>query len=385
MSRLKARYHIRCRPRDIEAFAQSIALEQSVEVPLDVVRDAFVRDRIVGRVESIDENDDGNVVSMAGPGTADAAAELRSFDVTVALAAETMGGDVAQTFNMLFGNTSMHDAVELVDVEFPDGFAQQFGGPRFGLDGLRKLTGATGRPLTCAALKPQGLSVAALAAICRTFAMNGIDVIKDDHGLADQHYSPFEARVHACQQAIEQACRDTGRRVLYAPSLVGSPSKLFAQARFLRDEGVGAALLAPSLVGLPLFHELAKDHLGVPILAHPSFSGAARIAQPLLMGRLFRMLGADAVIYPHYAGRFAYPERLCRAIASECLAPWAGIRTAVPVPAGGMTVERVPELMQFYGPDAMLLIGGSLLRAGDALAERTREFVDAVAGAAASA
>ena len=103
------------------------------------------------------------------------------------------------------------------------------------------------------------------------------------------------------------------------------------------------------------------------------------------MGRLFRMLGADAVIYPHYAGRFAYPERLCRAIASECLAPWAGIRTAVPVPAGGMTVERVPELMQFYGPDAMLLIGGSLLRAGDALAERTREFVDAVAGAAASA
>ena len=370
--RLTAHYRVHCSDRDIEAFAQSIALEQSVEVPMEVVRDAFVRDRIVGQVASIAAIDAGAPLSAAGK---------RDFLVKVALATETTGGDVAQTFNMLFGNTSMHDTVELVDVEFPDGFAQQFGGPRFGLEGLRDLTGAHGRPLTCAALKPQGLPVSKLAEICRTFALNGVDVIKDDHGLADQHYSPFRERVSACQAAIESAYRETGRRVLYAPSLVGSASKLFEQARFLRDEGVGAALLAPSLLGLPLFHELAKDHLAVPILAHPSFSGAARIAQPLLMGRLFRMLGADAVIYPHYAGRFAYPEGLCTAIARECLTPWQGIRTAVPVPAGGMTVERVPELVQFYGQDVMLLIGGSLLRAGDALPARTREFVAGVAGA----
>jgi ribulose-bisphosphate carboxylase large chain len=371
MARLKAHYRVCCAEKDIEAFAQSIALEQSVEVPMEVVRDAYVKEHIVGNVESI--------LSTDAAAAAQRSDGKREFLVKVALATETTGNDVAQTFNMLFGNTSMHDTVELVDVEFPDGFAQQFGGPRFGLEGLRDLTGANGRPLTCAALKPQGLSVVALADICRTFALNGVDVIKDDHGLANQFYSPFRERVSACQAAIESAFRETGRRVLYAPSLVGSPSTLFEQARFLREEGVGAALLAPSLLGLPLFHEMVKDHLAVPILAHPSFSGAARIAQPLLMGRLFRMLGADAVVYPHYAGRFAYPEATCSAIARECLAPWKGIRTAVPVPAGGMTVERVPELMQFYGSDVMLLIGGSLLRAGDALPARTREFVIGVA------
>jgi len=45
------------------------------------------------------------------------------------------------------------------------------------------------------------------------------------------------------------------------------------------------------------------------------------------------------------------------------------------VPAGGMSVERVPEMLEFYGKDAMLLIGGALLAAGDRMPEACREFV----------
>jgi len=51
------------------------------------------------------------------------------------------------------------------------------------------------------------------------------------------------------------------------------------------------------------------------------------------------------------------------------------------VPAGGMSVERVAEIVASYGEDTMLLVGGSLLAAGDRLPERTRAFVDAVADA----
>jgi ribulose-bisphosphate carboxylase large chain len=50
----------------------------------------------------------------------------------------------------------------------------------------------------------------------------------------------------------------------------------------------------------------------------------------------------------------------------------------LPVPAGGMTVGRVAEMRQRFGEDTMLLIGGSLLVARESLAERAREFVDAV-------
>lgn len=43
-----------------------------------------------------------------------------------------------------------------------------------------------------------------------------------------------------------------------------------------------------------------------------------------------------------------------------------------------MSVERIPEMRERYGNDTMVLIGGSLLLAGDALAERCRAFVHAV-------
>ncbi len=59
-----------------------------------------------------------------------------------------------------------------------------------------------------------GLPVEALAALAATFARAGIDVVKDDHGLADQAFAPFEPRVRACQAAVSQVAERTGRRTL---------------------------------------------------------------------------------------------------------------------------------------------------------------------------
>jgi ribulose-bisphosphate carboxylase large chain len=360
MSWLDVTYRVRAAPEHLDAVATAIALEQSVEVPAEVIRNAFVAENIVGRVEEVRRSDDG------------------LHEVRIRLATATTGFDVAQTVNMLFGNSSLHDHVELVDVEFPADFVAQFSGPRFGIDGIRELLGAGKRPLTCAALKPQGLPPERLAALCYTLAMAGIDVIKDDHGLADQSYAPFAARVAACQRAIAHAQRECGRTTLYAPSLVGSPRTLSAQAQIARGEGAQMVLLAPALIGMPAFAELVSDELDVPVLAHPSYAGAARVAPPFLLGKWFRLLGADAVIFPNFGGRFAYSERVCADIAHNARAPWAKVRPALPVPGGGLVVERSREVLRFYGPDVMLLIGGSLLAAGDRLLERAQAFVAAV-------
>lgn len=40
-----------------------------------------------------------------------------------------------------------------------------------------------------------------------------------------------------------------------------------------------------------------------------------------------------------------------------------------------MTRERVPEMLDFYGADIMLLIGGALLEARERLSEATAAFV----------
>jgi ribulose-bisphosphate carboxylase large chain len=165
---------------------------------------------------------------------------------------------------------------------------------------------------------------------------------------------------------------------LYAPSFVGSPAALARMAKIARDEGVRAALVAPALVGMPAFEALVRESLDVPVIAHPAYAGAARVAAPLLLGKLFRFLGADATIFPSFGGRFAYTREECAAIGAAARVPSHGLRDTLPVPAGGIAVERVEELLAFYGRDTMLLIGGSLLMAGDDLPTRTRAFVAAV-------
>jgi ribulose-bisphosphate carboxylase large chain len=136
------------------------------------------------------------------------------------------------------------------------------------------------------------------------------------------------------------------------------------------------------LLGLPTFFELVGRHVDVPVLAHPSFAGSTRIDVETLIGKLLRLFGGDAVIFANYGGRFSYDADVCAAIAERLRAPWNHVAPAMPVPAGGMTVERTRELVDFFGVDTMLLIGGSLLSAGDRLLDRTRAFTEAVAESA---
>jgi len=262
----------------------------------------------------------------------------------------------------------------LIDVEFPDGFAKSFPGPRYGVEGIRTVTGVKGRALTCTALKPQGSPIEYLARLARTFTLAGIDVIKDDHGIANQAIHPFEQRVAAVQKAVSDANRETGGNTIYAPTFSGGGLSLREQARVANDHGVKMALVAPMLVGIPAFVELQVD-LAIPVMAHPAFAGATRMAPPVVLGKLFRLFGADATIFPNYSGRFGYSRETCLEITRVAREPSHGMRPALPVPAGGMTVDRVEEMVGDYGADTMLLIGGGLRSAREHLLEKTREFV----------
>jgi ribulose-bisphosphate carboxylase large chain len=357
---VRATYRLRVGADQVEARAEAIHLEQTVELPREAVRDRHIEREILARVESIEADSE------------------QGFRAQVAYPVATSAWDPAQLLNLLFGNTSLQPEIELVDVALPASLLDVLGGPQFGIEGWRKATGVAGRALTCTALKPMGLGPEELADLARTFARAGLDVVKDDHGLADHSFCRFEDRVRACQAAIDAVSSETGHRTLYVPNLTGTPESVFRQLELAAEVGVDAVMLSPMLVGLPLFCELARSRSPLPLVAHPALAGAQRIAPPVLLGTLFRAFGADAVIYPHFGGRFSYSEAVCRELAQRLRQPFHSLRPALPVVAGGMSVERVPELLACYGIDTMLLIGGSLYRAGPALPERSREFVDAV-------
>jgi ribulose-bisphosphate carboxylase large chain len=358
---LRVTYRLEVEAAEAAARAEAIALEQTVEVPRVVVRDRFVEEQILGRVESLSSAPDG--ASLA----------------TIAYPTSTTALDPAQLLNVVFGMTSLQPDARCVDVELPPPLLDRLRGPRFGIEGLRKRVGVEDRALTCTAVKPMGLSVEALAELMRTFARAGIDVVKDDQGLADHAFCPFEPRVRACLRAAAEVADETGHHALYAPNLIGTPSAVFEQLRIAEDAGARAVMVSPMLIGLPTFWELCAERASVPVLAHPSFAGAQRFATDLLFGTLLRAYGADAVIFVGYAGRFGTPRDVCASLVERLRRPWGPLLPSLPVPGGGVQLESVEELLSFYGRDVMLLVGGSLQVEAGAVLERSRAFVRTVA------
>lgn len=359
--RLQAYYRIRADASAIEDRALGIAIEQSVEAPLAAVHNPRVLSEIVGQVAAIEDQGDG------------------WFGVRIDLAVETIGEDAGQLLNMLFGNSSLYEDVILDDADFPASLISVFGGPRHGVPGLFARVKAEGRALTCSALKPQGIPAGELAAIAYKLALGGVDYIKDDHGLANQAFSPFEERVRACAAAVRKACAITGGRTCYVPNLYGHFGQMERQLGIARSEGLDTVMIAPMLAGVATLQALRQAHPDFAFLAHPAMTGAARLS-PYLFAKLFRLFGADAIIFPNPGGRFGYSLECCGKILSAARGTWDGVRPSLPVPAGGMTLQRVPELLNYYGRDAMLLIGGALLSSPpETLVKETAAFVQVVA------
>ena len=357
-ARIQATYRVRGDAGTIAARAQGIAVEQSVEMPLGAITDDHVLREVVGEVQDITDLGHG------------------SFAVRIGLAAATVGDDAGQLLNMLFGNTSLHDDVTLHDVELP---ARMFPGPNHGEAGMRARVGAKARALTCSAIKPQGAPLSLLAHLAGQFALGGIDWIKDDHGMADQEYGRFAGRVTACADAVQDAASRTGHATRYAPSLSGNLETMRRQIGQARAAGLDSVVIAPMVAGFATMQALVRENPDFIFLAHPSMAGAARIAPPLLIGRLFRLIGADAVVFPSHGGRFGYTPQTCTDLAARARQDWHGLAPAIPAPAGGMTLARVGEILDFYGPRTMVLIGGSLLEARERLAAETAAFTHAVA------
>jgi ribulose-bisphosphate carboxylase large chain len=357
---VRVSYLVRCGAGEIHARAESLLQEQAVELPRSSLREPEIVERILGRVEGIESRSGG------------------TYRVTISHPLVTTAPDPAQLLNVVFGNSSLHPDVVLADVELPDAAFDWLPGPRAGIAGLRALTGVESRPLVATALKPMGLEPKPLGVLCRTFARAGVDLVKDDHGLADHPFCPFEARLETCLRATE------GTRTLYVPNLIGTPERVIRQLAIAREAGAKAVMLSPMVVGLPLLHQLAAMPEGLPIMAHPSLAGLFRADVTVLLGKLFRWYGADAVIFPHAGGRFTFETETCRDLAATLRAPNARLRPSFPVPAGGLGVGQVEEVVALYGRDSILLIGGALYEAGHELYERTRALVARVAQAAAA-
>jgi len=343
--------------------ARDILIEQTVEFPAELVPEGKIHEEILGRIESFER------------------AGGESLDVRISFCVESAGNELPQLLNVVFGNISMKPGIRVMRLHLSEKILSLFRGPRFGIPGLRKLLNVRDRPLLCTALKPMGLCAQDLAELAYRFARGGMDIIKDDHGLANQSFSAFSERVKHATRAVRRANDESGGKTIYAPNISGAFDEIRSRALFAKEAGAGALLVSPGLVGFDTMRAIAEDDsISLPVIAHPAFLGSyalnheSGISHFVLFGQLARLAGADASIFPNFGGRFSYSPEECRDIAAGCAEDMGRLKKIFPAPGGGMSLERVPGMMEFYGRGVIFLIGGGLFQVGDDLVENCRLF-----------
>ena len=361
-NRFTVDYSITGTKKEVSDKAFDICVEQTIEFPYNLVTDKHIKNSIVGRVESIKKYGKKHLA-------------------IISYADETAGTELTQFLNVVFGNTSIKPGIKVERMSPPDALLKTLKGPRFGVEGIRKLTGVHNRPLLCSALKPMGTSVKDLAALAYKFALGGIDIIKDDHGLANQVFSPFEDRIEAVCKAVNKANKETGFKTLYAPNITADGLESVKRAKFARKAGAKSLILSPGLAGFETMRLIAEDDsIGLPLFYHPAFHGSYVVSPDSGMshysffGQLTRMCGADAVIFPNFGGRFSFTEDECSKIAAGCMEKLGNLKPILPGPGGGMTMDRIPYMKNFYGDDAVFLMGGGLFAEGKDIVENCKKF-----------
>lgn len=344
---------------EAEQTADEIALEQTAELPREAVPTELRH--LIGRPS--------NLVQLSD----------KRFSCSVVYKNDVVGNDILQFLNVMFGNVSIKPNIKITDFD-PGACADLFPGPSFGIDRIRKLLSVTDRALSCTALKPVGSSPEELADTAMKATFGKIDIIKDDHGLANQNAATFKERVDRCVQSIRSAEQTSGKKTLYFPNITSRFEQLMHRAELAKELGADGLLISPQLIGLSALATLAESSVDLPLMAHPTFSGPytinpdSGITPDIYFGKLWRILGADAVIYPNSGGRFSYTIEQCQLINTRCRESFDDFKPIFPVPGGGINRDSVSDWINRYGNNTIFLIGGSLYLHPEGMETAVREF-----------
>ena len=362
-NRFSVIYHLVSDYDEARVVARDICVEQTVEFPDELIEPGYIRDCIIGHIESIQEID-GN-----------------RFEVEISYSLESAAFELTQLINVIFGNISIKPGIRVHRLLLSDGFFPALQGPRFGRDGIRAILDVNERPLIASALKPMGLSAEDLAEMAFNLALGGIDIIKDDHGISDQKFSPFQKRVELCSDAVNRANNETGHNCIYMSNITSPADQLHNRATFACDAGAGGLLIAPGLVGFDSMRVISEDErINLPLMSHPTFQGTYvvnrqnGISHYVLFGQLNRLAGADTCVFPNFGGRFSFTRDECSEIAEATEAEMGIIKTIFPAPGGGMNLDSIPGMIDTYGREVILLIGGALHKSSRGLVESCRKF-----------
>lgn len=307
----------------------------------------------------------------------------KSAVVQLAFPIRAWGDNVPMMLLAIAGNCFAYSKnIMLTDLFIGKELLKNFKGPKFGVDGIRKLTGVQGRPLSLHIIKPKmGMTPPQTANQVRLTGEGGADMCKDDEMLGDAYNNTMEQRLPLVMDQINRLADRTGKKMIYLCSITDEPTKLFDKARRAIDLGANGLLVTYS-AGLGALRELTSSpDITVPVMLHASHMIAMmkQIAWPV-MAKLCRVCGADMMLTPTMWSSIPMVsmEEGIRTSFMK-LAPLGHIKRTFPMPCAGVYPGLAEILIGEYGPDIVIPAGGGMLGHPDGYTAGAQSWQQAIA------
>lgn len=298
-------------------------------------------------------------------------------EIDIAFPIDNVGANISTLLATIAGNLFELGEVtglRLLDIDMPADYAQRFPGPKFGIQGTRRLAGVHGRPMIGTIIKPSiGLSPQQTAELVDSLCAADIDFIKDDELMADPPYAPFDDRLKAVMPVIMKHAERRGRKPMYAINISGTIDEMLRRHDAVLEAGGTCVMVSVNWTGFAAIQHL-RGHTQLPIHAHRNGWGAFTRCPQLGFSfnayqKLWRLAGIDQLHVNGIRSKFWEPDDSVIASARSLHAPFAGLQPVMPIFSSGQWAGQAHDIFDKLGSvDLMHLAGGGIIGHPDGIA-----------------
>ncbi len=272
------------------------------------------------------------------------------------------------------------------DVLFPDRLVKSFKGPKYGVNGIRKLLKIYDRPLVGTIIKPKlGLKTKDHAEVAYQAWVGGCDIVKDDENLSSQKFNPFEKRLVQTLEKRDKAEEKTGEKKVYMINVTAETEEMVRRAELVLKNGGEYAMIDILTCGFSALQTFREQDFKLVIHAHRAGHAAVTKSHRhgismRVLSKIARIVGVDQLHVGTVVGKmFETKEE----VAENCEAlkvGMDGIKKVMPVASGGLYPALVPALVEFFGKDFIIQAGGGIhghMNGTESGAKAMRQALDA--------
>lgn len=342
----------------MEKAANTVALESSVGTWTKVAGQEYV-EKLRAKVFSIK----GNYIKIAYP------EELFEKD------------NVPNILSSIAGNILGMKAVKTIrleDVAFPMSILKSFKGPKYGIEGIRKIMKVKNRPLVGTIIKPKlGLNTEHHSQSAYESWRGGCDFVKDDENLASQKFNMFEERLTKTLEMADRAESETGEKKAYLINVTAETKEMMKRAQLVEQQGGKYVMIDILTAGWAAVQTLREANFKMAIHAHRAMHAAFTRNEDqgismMVIADFARIIGVDTLHIGTGIGKLEgdikdieeieeeIEKKNVRQAKNRLEQRWWNIKPVLAVSSGGLHPGFVPYLIKHLGKNLIIQAGGGI-------------------------